>query len=149
MLHSILLFIPIRSTEVIQGASIKEAQPATFGFYYDQMVSKGRPHIELDIFVCEDQRPPMYRIECRPLYFPETDCDYPSDLILAAVKKHAELTANLTTVQENLLNKETRDGELFYKIDFDIEMALHSASLTFTVVGLRGITQQPVHIEFV
>jgi hypothetical protein len=91
----------------------------------------------------------MYKVECKYLYYVKIDWNQPSDIILAAVKKHAKLTLDLTTVNENLLHKEMRVGEQFYKIDFDIEMALHSASLTFTLVGIRGATQQPVHVEFV
>jgi len=67
-----------------------------------------------------------------------------------AVKKHAKLTADLSRANENLLNKETHSGEQFYKIDFDIEMALHSASLTFTLGDLGlGMAQQTVQVEFV
>lgn len=114
---------------VEKGATIKEAQAQSFGFYYDQKVSNGRPKsIDIDIFVCEDPEAPPYKTE--------------------SVKEHVKLQADLSTIPEALLNKETQSGQAFYKIDFDIEMALHSASLTFALV-YRGDKYQTVHVEFV
>jgi len=59
-----------------------------------------------------------------------------------------KLTADLSTIPEEKLHKEMVSGEEFYKLDFDIEMALHSASLTFALV-YDGEKYQTVHVEFV
>ena len=64
-----------------------------------------------------------------------------------AVKKHATLTVDLRPIPEELLVKETRSGIDYYRVDFEIEMTLHSASLTFSLI-YDGRAYQTVNVEF-
>ena len=64
-----------------------------------------------------------------------------------AAKKHATLTVDLRPIPEELLAKELRSGIEYYPVDFEIEMTLHSASLTFSLI-YDGKAYQTVDVEF-
>lgn len=65
-----------------------------------------------------------------------------------AVKENVKLKIDLGTIPVELLNTEKGDdGYDYYKLDFDVEMALHSAKLTFALV-YRGEKYESVQADF-
>jgi hypothetical protein len=58
------------------------------------------------------------------------------------------LNADISSIPRHELNQEPGDdGRMYYKIDFEIEMAIHSAKLEFTLV-YQGKKYHTVDMEF-
>lgn len=66
-----------------------------------------------------------------------------------AVKELMKLKADFSTIPEEQLHRERASGgQEFYKLDFDIEMVMHSASLTFSLI-YQGVKYNTVDMEFI
>ena len=58
------------------------------------------------------------------------------------------LKADVSGIEEDQLDKERgKNGEMIYKLDFLIEMAIHSGSITFTLL-YKEIRCPPVDFKF-
>jgi hypothetical protein len=60
-----------------------------------------------------------------------------------------KLKANFSSIPPEKLDKERdRDGRLYYKVYFQVEMTLRSASLTFAL-NYKGKRYETIQMEFV
>ncbi|KAL1307037.1 hypothetical protein AAFC00_005660 [Neodothiora populina] len=114
-----------------KGATLKESDFTNvrrFPFYIDQRQYLLTPEIPITIYACEDinnKGPPLYRD--------------------STVFELAKLKADLSNIPKADLNLEQgKDGTMYYKIDFEIEMDCQPTSVTFTMLynGKRYGTHQ-------
>jgi len=111
---------------------VEELSPVPFRFYWDQKVSDGPPGvIKMTIYSCEDPEntgAPTYEDE--------------------KVTELGTLKADLRNIPKEELNQEHgMNNEMFYKIDFEIEMTMLSANITFALV-YKGKRYPAVPFEF-
>ncbi len=60
-----------------------------------------------------------------------------------------ELTVDLSTIPEETLNRDKgKDGNLYYRCDYDVEMTHYSASTRYELV-YKGIKYNTVEAEYV
>ncbi|CZR55613.1 uncharacterized protein PAC_05501 [Phialocephala subalpina] len=96
-----------------RGSPVEESKPAKFGFYWDQRVASGRPSfIEMTLYACDDSEN-----EGAPLYA--------DSRAIAEVKKLMELKADVRSIPIAEFDQlPGEQGEMYYKLDFEIDMDL-------------------------
>ncbi|KAI0865907.1 actin-like ATPase domain-containing protein [Xylaria cubensis] len=108
-----------------KGAKIKESEPASFQYYFDMLEASVKSQgdkldlVNVTVYTCDD--------DARP--------DYP-DL------------ADLNKIPKDKLEKEKgADGQLYYKIGFQIQMTCHSANISFDLLH-EGIKYGSVETDY-
>jgi len=117
-----------------KGLPIEESKPAKFGFYWDQRVASGRPSIiEMTLYACDDSLN-----KGAPLYADSRE-----------VKKLMELKADVKKIPVAEFDQlPGEQGEMYYKLDFEIEMVFRSGCFNFAIV-YKGKTYDTVKQHFV
>ncbi|KAF4632245.1 hypothetical protein G7Y89_g5877 [Cudoniella acicularis] len=119
----------------IEGATVKESQAIPLQYFARKAVDEGpfEPML-IDVFVYEDPAnngPPLYKTE--------------------GVEELVKLKANLDCIPTEKLKRERGDDDReYYGGDFDIEMVLNSASLSFKLVHAgKTYDEEAIEAEFV
>src|ERR1700738_4770234 len=114
MLAEFQLNIADKCRSIRQGDDVREDTPFKFNFSFHQLVSMGRLGNYNTPIYCDrtDRAPVLY-------------CD-------KQVVELVQLTADISAVPESsILKKKGADGEMYYRIDFTIEVTYQSASTKY------------------
>ncbi|KAJ9608712.1 hypothetical protein H2200_006483 [Cladophialophora chaetospira] len=118
-----------------QNELVRVAKP--FGYYWDKKASDGMP---------DEIKMPIYSFEARPGMGPPMYPDAPGVTELGMLR--LRLSALPGPACAAAVRKETNShGEEFYIVDFDIQMTLHSASLTFALL-VQGTKYHELSLDF-
>jgi len=131
-----------------QDEPIRVAKP--FPYYWDKPACEGLPdEIRMPIYSYERRAntgPPMYPDAGKSIsdhhQKPEDDCP------LDGVTELGMLRVKISKLPDAAVRIESgANGEEFYIVDFDIQMTLHSASLSFGLL-VRGTKYHELSLDF-
>ncbi|KAL1615853.1 hypothetical protein SLS56_011655 [Neofusicoccum ribis] len=110
---------------------VEDRAPKALHFYYEREVAHGAPkEIKMTIYTSESTPAPRY-----------------SD---PTVTEFAKLKADLSGLDESdLFREQGADNQLYYKLDFDIEMKCHSASISYTLLYKEKRYHKLVQADYV